>query len=158
MLATTVRLCMIVLFLVGGLSACSVAQPENAVVATVPPAAEAPSVAPTAPVAPAATVAPIAARDLAIWMGSDRDADRVAIMRRIVKLEARGWLMITRTMAAKHRLLPSRGRDQTGAVRPWCFDISTAGARSICGGAASRSACWTIIWAGWSRNPIPVEH
>ena len=49
----------------------------------------------------------LAARDLAIWMGSDRDADRVAIMRRIVKLEARGWLMITRTMAAKHGLLPT---------------------------------------------------
>ena len=63
---------------------------------------------------------PLAARDLAIWMGSDRDSDRVAIMRRIVKLEARGWLMITRTMAAKHRLLPTWGRDQTGAMRPWC--------------------------------------
>ena len=70
---------------------------------------------------------PLAARDLAIWMGSDRDADRVAIMRRIVKLEARGWLMITRTMAAKHRLLPTWGRDQTGAVRPWCFDIPDSG-------------------------------
>jgi hypothetical protein len=70
---------------------------------------------------------PLAARDLAIWMGSDRDADRVAIMRRIVKLEARGWLMITRAMAAKHRLLPTWGRDQTGALRPWCFDIPDSG-------------------------------
>src|SRR5439155_26876392 len=29
---------------------------------------------------------PLAARDLAAWIGSDRDADRAAIMRRIVKL------------------------------------------------------------------------
>src|SRR5205823_5990404 len=28
----------------------------------------------------------VAARDLVVWMGSDRDADRAAIMRRIVKL------------------------------------------------------------------------
>jgi hypothetical protein len=75
----------------------------------------------------AKAVVPLAARDLAIWMGSDRDADRVAIMRRIVKLEARGWLMITRTMAAKHCLLPTWGRDQTGAVCPWCFDIPDSG-------------------------------
>jgi hypothetical protein len=33
---------------------------------------------------------PLAASDLALWMGSDRDADRVAIMRWIAKLEARG--------------------------------------------------------------------
>jgi hypothetical protein len=70
---------------------------------------------------------PLAARDLAIWMGSDRDADRVAIMRRIVKLEARGWLMITRTIAAKHCLIPTWGRDQAGAVRPWCFEDSDCG-------------------------------
>src|SRR6266545_5076937 len=70
---------------------------------------------------------PLAARDLAIWMGSDRDADRVAIMRRIVKLETRGWLMITRTRAAKHNLLPTWGRDQTGTVRPWCFDTPDSG-------------------------------
>src|SRR5262249_53226095 len=35
---------------------------------------------------------PLAARDLVAWMGSDRDADRAAIMRRIVKLEEHGWL------------------------------------------------------------------
>jgi hypothetical protein len=58
----------------------------------------------------------LAARDLALWMGSDRDADRVAIMRRIVKLEARGWLMITRTRAAKHGLLPTWGRDPDGTM------------------------------------------
>jgi hypothetical protein len=70
---------------------------------------------------------PLAARDLALWMGSDRDADRVAIMRRIVKLEERGWLIITRTTAAKHHLLPTRGRDQTGAVRPWRFGTADSG-------------------------------
>jgi uncharacterized protein len=58
MLRATARLCTIVLFLAGSLSACSVAQPENAVVATALPAAEAPSVAPTVRVAPTATVAP----------------------------------------------------------------------------------------------------
>src|SRR5262249_39808001 len=65
---------------------------------------------------------PLAARDLAAWMGSDREADRAAIMRRIAKLEERGWLMITRTRAAKHRLLPTWGRDRTGIVRPWRLD------------------------------------
>jgi hypothetical protein len=70
---------------------------------------------------------PLAARDLAIWMGSERDADRVAIMRRIIKLEARGWLMITRTVAAKHCLIPTWGRDQAGATRPWCFENSDSG-------------------------------
>lgn len=65
---------------------------------------------------------PIAARDLAAWMGSNREADRAAIMRRIVKLEERGWLIITRTRASKHRLLPTWGRDRAGAVRPWRFD------------------------------------
>src|SRR5689334_2826448 len=29
---------------------------------------------------------PVAARDLVVWMGSERDTDRAAIMRRIVKL------------------------------------------------------------------------
>jgi hypothetical protein len=70
---------------------------------------------------------PLAARDLVLWMGSDRDADRVAIMRRIVKLESRGWLIITRTMAAKHGLLPTWGRDQAGAARAWCFESPDSG-------------------------------
>ncbi len=67
---------------------------------------------------------PLAARDFAAWMGSNREADRVAIMRRIAKLEACGWLVITRTRANKHRLMPSWGRDQTGALQPWRFDQS----------------------------------
>jgi uncharacterized membrane protein YgcG len=62
---------------------------------------------------------PLAARDLAAWIGSERDADRVAIMRRVVKLEERGWVMATRTRAAKHWLLPTWGCDQAGAARPW---------------------------------------
>jgi hypothetical protein len=70
---------------------------------------------------------PLAARDLAVWMGSDRAADRVAIMRRIIKLEARGWLMITRSITAKHCLLPTWGRDQASVVRPWYFDIPDIG-------------------------------
>jgi hypothetical protein len=70
---------------------------------------------------------PLAARDFAVWMGSDRDADRVAIMRRIIKLEARGWLMITRSTAAKHCLLPTWGCDQAGLVRPWYFDTPDSG-------------------------------
>jgi hypothetical protein len=65
---------------------------------------------------------PLAARDLAAWMGSDREADRVAIMRRIAKLEERGWLMIMRTRASKHRLLPTWGRDRMGTIWPWRFD------------------------------------
>jgi hypothetical protein len=65
---------------------------------------------------------PLAARDLAAWMGSERDAERAAIMRRIARLEERGWLMITRTRASKHRLLPTWGRDRTGIVRPWRLD------------------------------------
>ena len=69
----------------------------------------------------------LAARDLARWMGSDRNAERVAIMRRIVKLEARGWLMIARAPATKHRLLPTWGRDQAGSARPWRFEQSNSG-------------------------------
>src|SRR5205085_251618 len=56
---------------------------------------------------------PLAARDLVAWMGSDRDADRAAIMRRIVKLEKDGWVIAERAVATKHRLLPTWGRDQT---------------------------------------------
>jgi hypothetical protein len=50
---------------------------------------------------------PLGARDLVAWMESDRAADRAAIVRRIVKLEERGWLMMTRTRASKHHLLPT---------------------------------------------------
>jgi len=70
---------------------------------------------------------PVAARDLAAWMSSDRDADRAAIMRRIVKLEERGWVMVTRRTATKNSLLPTWGRDQTGVERPWRFDLADSG-------------------------------
>jgi len=70
---------------------------------------------------------PVAARDLAAWMGSDRDADRAAIMRRIVKLEERGWVMVTRRTATKNSLLPTWGRDQSNVVRPWRFDQADTG-------------------------------
>ena len=70
---------------------------------------------------------PLAARDLAAWMGSDRDADRAAIMRRIVKLEQGGWVIIERTTASKHQLLPTWGRDQAGRARPWRFDTVDSG-------------------------------
>jgi hypothetical protein len=70
---------------------------------------------------------PLAARDLVAWMGSDHDADRAAIMRRIVKLAEHGWVMIERTPSAKHRLLPTWGRDHTGTVRPWRFYEADSG-------------------------------
>jgi hypothetical protein len=70
---------------------------------------------------------PLAARDLVAWMGSDRDADRAAIMRRIVKLEQGGWVLIERTTASKHQLLPTWGRDQAGQARPWRFDTADSG-------------------------------
>jgi hypothetical protein len=70
---------------------------------------------------------PLAARDLAGWMGTQRDADRAAIMRRIVKLEEGGWVIVERTTASKHRLLPTWGRDQAGIVRPWRFDTPDSG-------------------------------
>ena len=72
-------------------------------------------------------VVPLAARDLVAWMGSDQDSDRVAIMRRIIKLEQRGWLSITRTATGKHQLLPTWGRDQSGMPRPWRFDQDDCG-------------------------------
>jgi hypothetical protein len=65
---------------------------------------------------------PLAAWDLVAWMGSEREADRAAVMRRIVKLEQGGWVIVARAPAAKHRLLPTWGRDQTAQVRPWRFD------------------------------------
>ena len=70
---------------------------------------------------------PLAARDLAAWIGSEREADRAAIMRRIVKLEEGGWVIAARTRAAKHLLLPTWGRDQEGVVRPWQPDHLNAG-------------------------------
>ncbi len=70
---------------------------------------------------------PLAARDLAAWMGSEREADCAAIMRRIVNLSERGWLMITRTRASKHQLLPTWGTDQMGTIRPWQLDRSDSG-------------------------------
>ncbi len=70
---------------------------------------------------------PLAARDLAAWMGTQRDADRAAIMRRIGKLEEGGWVIVERTAANKHRLLPTWGHDQTGTVRPWRFDTTDSG-------------------------------
>jgi hypothetical protein len=69
----------------------------------------------------------LAARDLVTWMGSRRDADRAAIMRRIVKLEEQGWLIVERSRATKHRLLPSWGHDTNGTVRPWRFDDAYSG-------------------------------
>jgi hypothetical protein len=70
---------------------------------------------------------PLAARDLVAWMGSDRDADRAAIMRRIVKLEKDGFLIAERAVASKHRLTPTWGRDRTGSVRPWRFEDVDSG-------------------------------
>jgi hypothetical protein len=70
---------------------------------------------------------PLAARDLATWMGSDREADRAAIMRRIANLGERGWLMITRTRASKHQLCPTWGTDHMGTVRPWQLNRSDSG-------------------------------
>jgi hypothetical protein len=70
---------------------------------------------------------PLAAWDLVVWMGSERESDRAAIMRRIVKLEQEGWVIIARASAAKHRLLPTWGRDQMGQVRSWRFDDANRG-------------------------------
>jgi hypothetical protein len=70
---------------------------------------------------------PLAARDLAAWMGNDRDAHRAAIMRRISKLEERGWIVAIRTRATKNRLLPTWGCDQMGTVRPWLFNRPDSG-------------------------------
>ncbi|HEU5089295.1 MAG TPA: hypothetical protein VFT99_17690, partial [Roseiflexaceae bacterium] len=70
---------------------------------------------------------PLAARDLAAWMGHDTDADRAAIMRRIVKLTQAGWLAVERHSAHKHRLLPTWGPDQTGTIRSWCVDADDCG-------------------------------
>jgi hypothetical protein len=70
---------------------------------------------------------PLAARDLVAWMGSDREADRAAIMRRIVKLAQKGWLCVERSEVEKNRLIPTWGRDQSGAARPWRFDTADSG-------------------------------
>ena len=70
---------------------------------------------------------PLSAADLAAWMGSSDDAVQVAIMRRIAKLEQAGWLIITRTPARKHTLLPTWGPDREGSVRPWDFDQPASG-------------------------------
>jgi hypothetical protein len=74
---------------------------------------------------------PLAARDLVRWMGSDRDADRAAIMRRIVKLEKDGFLIAERAVATKHRLTPTWGRDQAGTARPWRFEEVDTGRPSF---------------------------
>lgn len=69
----------------------------------------------------------LTARDLVAWIGSDREADRAAIMRRIVKLEQQGWLVIARSTNAKHQLLPTWGRDKHGSPHPWRFDMTDCG-------------------------------
>ena len=97
---------------------------------------------------------PLAARDLAAWMGSDRDADRAAIMRRIVKLEERGWVMVTRRTATKNSLLPTWGRDQTGVVRPGVLIRPIAVGQHTSVGDESRSAYSTTIWAGWTHSLV----
>jgi hypothetical protein len=70
---------------------------------------------------------PLAARDLVTWVGSTRDADRAAVMRRIVKLTAAGWLVVERVTANKHRLHPAWGPDQHNAGRPWRFGTDDLG-------------------------------
>lgn len=70
---------------------------------------------------------PLAARDLAAWMGSARDADRAAIMRRILRLADAGWVLVERRRIQKHRLLPTWGQDQHGALRGWRFDSADGG-------------------------------
>lgn len=65
---------------------------------------------------------PLAARDLALWMGRERDADRAAVMRRITKLAETGWLSVERSASVKHHLLPTWGRDVSGALRTWRVD------------------------------------
>jgi hypothetical protein len=70
---------------------------------------------------------PLAARDLAAWMGKDRDADRAAVMRRIAKLAEARWLNVERSTSVKHRLLPTWGHDVEGTPRVWRFDIGDSG-------------------------------
>jgi hypothetical protein len=70
---------------------------------------------------------PLSAAELAAWMGSDTEADRAAIMRRIVKLGQGGWLVVTRLKAHKHTLLPTWGPDRAGQPRPWDFDQPATG-------------------------------
>lgn len=70
---------------------------------------------------------PLAARDLAAWMGRDRDAERAAVMRRITKLAEAGWLSIERSRSIKHRLLPTWGYDESGTARLWRFDVADSG-------------------------------
>jgi hypothetical protein len=48
-------------------------------------------------------------------------------MRRIVMLEEGGWVIVERSAAAKHRLLPTWGRDHNRAIRPWRFDSHDTG-------------------------------
>jgi hypothetical protein len=70
---------------------------------------------------------PLAARDLVTWVGSTRTADRAAVMRRIVKLDAAAWLAVERITAHKHRLLPTWGPGQRDALRTWRFDADDLG-------------------------------
>lgn len=75
---------------------------------------------------------PLSAADLVRWSGYepksvDGERLRIAIMRAIRRLEAQGFLMITRTNAVKHRFLPTWGRDDRGTIRPWRWDIPDLG-------------------------------
>ena len=70
---------------------------------------------------------PLSATELAAWMGSEAEADRVALMRRIMKLERGGWLLLTRETAYKHTLLPTWGPDRNGLSRPWNFAQAASG-------------------------------
>ena len=70
---------------------------------------------------------PLSASELAIWMGSETEVDRVALMRRIIKLERGGWLLVSRETAYKHTLLPTWGEDRSGLSRPWDFAQAATG-------------------------------
>jgi hypothetical protein len=78
-------------------------------------------------VAVAKGAVPLAARDLVAWMGSERESERAAVMRRIVKLEQAGWLMVDRQSQHKHHLLPTWGRDRSGRPQPWQLDAADVG-------------------------------
>src|SRR5690242_19732872 len=62
-------------------------------------------------------LAPLSANDLVTWSGHRHS--RVAIMRRIQRLIASGWLIAEREHTVKLRLLPTWGHQPIGTVCVW---------------------------------------
>ncbi|MDZ4717062.1 MAG: hypothetical protein SH847_01225, partial [Roseiflexaceae bacterium] len=70
---------------------------------------------------------PLSAPDLAQWFGLTGEPGRVAIMRRMQRLTADGWIDSQRQPGKKPKLQPTWGRSRAGALRRWDWELPDRG-------------------------------